>query len=74
MPESVIIRLSAPIKKHWSESKGLDFNQLMSDSTYKEKYRLEMIEWGEKKRSQDSEFFCHSAIHMFHGFNKIVYL
>ena len=39
----------------------------MSDDVYKEKYRAEMIAWGEEKRAQDSGFFCTSAIKMFNG-------
>lgn len=68
IPNSVIIRISAPIKKYWSESKGLDMDKLMSDGAYKEKYRTEMIIWGEEKRAQDSGFFCRTAIEMFNGF------
>nr|CAH0106086.1 unnamed protein product [Daphnia galeata] len=67
IPNSVIIRISAPIKKYWSESKGLDMDKLMSDGAYKEKYRTEMIIWGEEKRAQDSGFFCRAAIEMFNG-------
>ena len=67
LPESVIIRISAPIKQFWSESQKLDLEQLMSDDVYKEKYRAEMIAWGEEKRAQDSGFFCTSAIKMFNG-------
>lgn len=43
-------------------------DQLMSDGAYKEKYRAEMIVWGEEKRAQDPNFFCRSAIQMFNGF------
>ncbi|XP_057369161.1 phosphomevalonate kinase-like [Daphnia carinata] len=67
LAKSVIIRISAPIKEHWSKLKGLDMDQLMSDSAYKEKYRIEMISWGEEKRAQDPSFFCRSAIQMFNG-------
>lgn len=67
LPDSVIIRISAPIKKYWSESKGLDINQLMGDGVYKEKHRAEMISWGEEKRAQDPGFFCRTAIQMLSG-------
>nr|CAG4651410.1 EOG090X0FYC [Simocephalus serrulatus] len=69
LPDSVIIRISAPIKKYWSESKGLDMNLLMGDGVYKEKHRSEMIAWGEEKRSQDPGFFCRTAIQMLNGYN-----
>ncbi len=39
----------------------------MSDGLYKEKYRAEMIAWGEEIRAKDSGFFCRSAIQMFNG-------
>ncbi|XP_046645152.1 phosphomevalonate kinase-like [Daphnia pulicaria] len=67
IPNSIIIRISAPIKKYWSESKGLDMDKLMSDGAYKEEYRTEMIVWGEEKRAQDSGFFCRTAIEMLKG-------
>lgn len=45
-------------------------NQLLSDGEYKEKYRLEMIKWGEDKRREDNGYFCKAAIEMYNG-NKL---
>nr|CAG4649766.1 EOG090X0FYC [Scapholeberis mucronata] len=67
LPGSIIIQISAPIKKHWAELKGLDLDQLLSDGPYKENYRAEMILWGEQKRATDPGFFCRSAIQLFNG-------
>lgn len=39
----------------------LDFQKLLDASAYKEKYRADMIAWGEAKRKQDPEYFCHLA-------------
>ncbi|XP_055602396.1 phosphomevalonate kinase [Uranotaenia lowii] len=56
-----IIRISEPIKRSWAEKLGLDLGQLLSDGPYKEKYRREMIEWSDEKRSQNPGFFCKRA-------------
>lgn len=33
----------------------------MSDGAYKEKYRLDMINWSEKIRDEDYGYFCRAA-------------
>lgn len=62
--DAVVLRLSAPIKKYWAESQGLDFDQLLGTGAYKENYRLEMIRWGESVRARDPGYFCQRAIEM----------
>ena len=37
------ITLSAILKETYAQENNLDFNEMMSSSDYKEKYRLEMI-------------------------------
>jgi len=64
---SVIIRLSAPIKQFWAAEKNLDYQLLLSDGAYKENYRMQMIRWGEEQRAKDPGFFCRAAIQIFHG-------
>lgn len=64
---SIIIRLSGPIKTHWAKSLNLDINQLLGDGEYKEKYRLEMVKWGEDMRRKDYGYFCRAAIDMYDG-------
>ena len=66
-PNSVIIRISAPIKHHFAKMKNLDVDDLLSDGIYKENYRAEMILWGEEQRLKDPSLFCKSAIEMFNG-------
>ncbi|XP_042871968.1 phosphomevalonate kinase-like [Penaeus japonicus] len=61
------IRLSGPIKQQFAANNGLDYSSLLSASEYKEKYRLQMIEWSEAKRAQDSGFFIRAAIEMYEG-------
>ena len=53
-----IIRCSAPLKQAYAEEHGLDFKELLSDGPYKEKYRADMIAWGELRREADPGFFC----------------
>ncbi|MGH0182312.1 UNVERIFIED_CONTAM: hypothetical protein FKN15_009062 [Acipenser sinensis] len=37
---------------------GLDFRRLLDASGYKEKFREDMIRWGEEKRNADPGYFC----------------
>ena len=36
----------------------LDFERLLDASDYKEKFRADMIRWGEEKRNADPGYFC----------------
>ena len=65
--DSVVIRLSAPIKQHWADSLSLDLKELLGDGLYKEEHRAEMIAWGEMERARDPGVFCRSAIEMSNG-------
>lgn len=65
--DSVIIKISGPIKSHWAKKLNLDFDGLLSDGKYKEKYRRDMAEWGEEIRNQDHGYFCRAAIDMYNG-------
>ncbi|XP_005106722.2 phosphomevalonate kinase [Aplysia californica] len=56
-----ILRLSGPLKKQYAQEHGLDFERLLDASDYKEKYRADMIRWGEEKRNKDAGFFCRLA-------------
>ncbi len=48
--DATVVRLSAPLKKCYADDNGLDYQQLMSASDYKEKHRLDMIKWSEEIR------------------------
>ncbi|EGD78513.1 phosphomevalonate kinase [Salpingoeca rosetta] len=58
---SSVVRLSGPLKEQFAKDHGLDYEELLSDSGYKEKYRKDMIAWGEKMRNADPGFFCRLA-------------
>lgn len=60
----VTIRLSGPLKHEYAKQNGLDFHRLLDSSTYKERFRQDMIRWGEEKRIVDPFFFCRLAIKM----------
>ncbi|XP_063978235.1 phosphomevalonate kinase isoform X2 [Diachasmimorpha longicaudata] len=71
---SVIIKISGPIKSHWAKARNLDLNQLLSDGEYKEKYRLEMIKWGEDTRKNDPGYFCRASIDMYNAHGKRIWI
>ncbi|KAI8434156.1 hypothetical protein MSG28_012277 [Choristoneura fumiferana] len=56
-----IIKISQPIKSHWAKEKNLNLNEMLSDSEYKEQYRLDMITWSDEMRDQDYGCFCREA-------------
>lgn len=64
---AVVIKISAPIKLHFAKTRGLDLQELMGQSEYKEIYRKEMIKWGEDIRNKDHGYFCRAAIELFEG-------
>ncbi|XP_061174375.1 phosphomevalonate kinase-like [Saccostrea echinata] len=53
-----VLRLSGPIKSQYAKENGLDHQRLLDSSEYKETYREDMIQWGEEKRNENSEYFC----------------
>lgn len=72
--KSVIIKISGPIKQHWAKSQGLDFDQLVGDGPYKEKYRQMMTKWGEDVRKKDYGYFCRAAIDMYRAYSKPIWI
>ncbi|XP_017891038.1 phosphomevalonate kinase [Ceratina calcarata] len=66
----VTIKLSGPIKSHWSNAFDLDMNQLVGDGKYKETYRHRMAKWGEDIRRKDYGYFCRAAIDMYNAYGK----
>ncbi|KAM6234297.1 LOW QUALITY PROTEIN: phosphomevalonate kinase [Porphyrio hochstetteri] len=57
-----VLRLSAPLKELYAQEHGLDFQQLLGASAYKELYRRDMIRWGEERRRADPGCFCRAAL------------
>uniref|UniRef100_A0A3P9PPB6 Phosphomevalonate kinase n=1 Tax=Poecilia reticulata TaxID=8081 RepID=A0A3P9PPB6_POERE len=56
-----VLRLSGPLKQQYAQERGLDLNQLLGSGPYKERYRADMIRWGEDRRNCDPGFFCRLA-------------
>ncbi|XP_048450507.1 phosphomevalonate kinase [Rhincodon typus] len=57
-----ILRLSAPIKEQYAKEHGLDLGKLLGASEYKERYREDMIRWGEEQRTKDPGCFCRFVV------------
>ncbi|BET00915.1 Phosphomevalonate kinase [Nesidiocoris tenuis] len=68
--KTALIRLSAPLKTEWAKGRGLDVAELLSSSEYKERYRAEMVIWGEEMRKSDPGYFARAAIDMFQASDK----
>ncbi|KAK9514471.1 hypothetical protein VZT92_027936 [Zoarces viviparus] len=56
-----VLRLSGPLKQQYADEHCLDLDQLLGPGLYKERYRADMILWGESRRRQDPGFFCRLA-------------
>jgi hypothetical protein len=59
---AAIGRLSGPLKQAFAEEHDLDFSELLTDGPYKEKYRGQMIKWGEERRDADPGFFARIVV------------
>ncbi|EDO43018.1 predicted protein [Nematostella vectensis] len=59
-----ILRLSGPLKREYARIHKLDYQKLLDSSDYKEKYRKDMIKWGEEKRNAEPYYFCELAAKM----------
>ncbi|XP_015594139.1 probable phosphomevalonate kinase isoform X4 [Cephus cinctus] len=68
--QSVIIKISGPIKTHWAKTLNLDYNKLIEDGPYKEQYRGEMNKWAEEIRDRDYGYFCREAIDMYNELDR----
>lgn len=71
-----IVRISGPLKKMYAEHHNLNWDELMSDSAYKEQYRKNMIRWSDQIRIEDPGYFCRAACKLgkFHFLNHILYI
>lgn len=56
-----VFRLSGPLKLQYAKEHNLNFEKLLEATEYKEKYRADMITWGEERRKRDPSFFCELA-------------
>mmetsp|Transcript_22832 Transcript_22832/g.90526 ORF Transcript_22832/g.90526 Transcript_22832/m.90526 type:complete len:229 (+) Transcript_22832:60-746(+) len=51
-------RLSGPLKRAYARERGLDYDALLGATAYKERYRADMIAWGEARRAADPGYFA----------------
>ena len=56
------MRISAPIKRQFTEKHNLDFEKSLTASDYKENFRLQMIQWSESVRKSDPDVFLRQDI------------
>lgn len=57
-----IVRISEPLKREYARLNELNLDELLSSSEYKEKFRSDMVEWGEQIRNRDPGYFCRLAV------------
>lgn len=55
---SKVYRLADEVKREYAIANNKDFNRLLYDREYKEKYRQGIIDLGTKERSKDSFVWC----------------
>ena len=67
--ESTILKLSGPIKSCYAKNNNLDFEELMGDGKYKEKFRSDMVTWSEEIRNGDPGYFCRQSEEMYNAKN-----
>ncbi|XP_052793963.1 phosphomevalonate kinase-like isoform X2 [Mya arenaria] len=58
----LILRLSGPLKEQYAKDHGLDYQELLNASFYKETHRAKMIKWGEDIREANPYFFCQKTV------------
>ena len=56
-----ILHLSIEIKREYAQLHNLNFEELLTDSPYKDVYRKEMIVLGESRRNADPGHYCRLA-------------
>jgi len=57
-----IRRLSEPLKREYARLHHLDADELLTASSYKELHRAQMVDWSERVRLNDSDYFCRLAM------------
>ncbi|KAH7645000.1 phosphomevalonate kinase [Dermatophagoides farinae] len=62
-PDQILsFRISAPIKCEYARRNGLNYEELLTSSQYKESFRKQMVEWSESVRQYDPHHFLRIAI------------
>ena len=57
-PDVNLGRISEPLKAEYANQHNLNLKELLGDGPYKEKYRKDMVKWGEEMRKIDAGYFC----------------
>ena len=57
-PEIQTYQISAPLKIEYALQNGLNYQELLTSSNYKEQYRSDMVKFGEDKRKENPFYFC----------------
>ena len=60
--DAAFVHISSPIKRKYAEMHSLDFDELMSTSSYKEMHRAAMVTWSEEQRKMDNGCFIRPAM------------
>ncbi|KAK7604395.1 hypothetical protein V9T40_005581 [Parthenolecanium corni] len=72
--QAIVLKISAPIKSFWAKSNNLNFDHLLSASSYKEQHRRAMIDWSEEERCKDPGIFCRQAVEMYEAVEKPLWI
>ncbi|KAF5396236.1 Phosphomevalonate kinase [Paragonimus heterotremus] len=59
---TTVLHLSFPIKSHFASTHGLDLAELLTDGPYKERYRKQMVAWGEQELDRDPYIFTRQCL------------
>jgi len=62
---ATIVRIAGPIKYLFSQHKNLDFARMLTADEYKEKFRVEMVEFQDREMARDDGFFCKESLRMY---------
>ncbi|CAG2162286.1 unnamed protein product [Oppiella nova] len=62
LSDLVVFRIASPIKRQFAKDHNLDFDRLLDATLYKEDYRQQMVEWSERIRADDPNYFLRLTI------------
>ncbi|KAI0988437.1 hypothetical protein GJ496_002831 [Pomphorhynchus laevis] len=62
LPAVYTLRISKPLKEEYAIAHKLNISDLLDSTEYKERYRADMVAYGENIRNKDSEYFCRKVV------------
>lgn len=75
MHDLAILRIAGPIKREFARNNKLDFTRLLDSSSYKENFRLAMVEWSERYREKEGwNCFLKQAIKEQRAKDKLIWI